>query len=140
MKRKHYPVTIDGTTYKLRLTRAGQRALRMQYDEPPLSVVLDAQSDEDKMCSLLTQALSWPDSGNPITDGEQLYDLLVDSGYAGPEQFCGLALEIAAASGLMTAEQAGKTRQKLASVFRQAFEDGVVELETGENPTTPPGP
>ena len=60
-------------------------------------------------------------SGNPITDGEEFYDLLVDWGYRGPVQFSALAFDIAAASGLLTEDQAERLKRSMAEATEEAF-------------------
>lgn len=121
MARNYYPLRGEGAEYRLRLTVGGQRSLRARFGEDTLQTVLLAAGDTERMCALLTQALNWPDSGNPITDGEQLYDLLVDWGWSGQEQFGALAFELAAASGLITQDQAGKLKQTLHTAMEEAF-------------------
>ena len=129
MARKHYPVTLDGITYRLRLTVGGQRSLQSRFGEETLQTVFLAAADSQRMCALLTEALSWPDSGNPITDGEQLYDLLVDGGWTGQERFGALAFDLAAASGLITEAQA----KQLKSTLHTAMEDAFSHLGEGDD-------
>ena len=73
------------------------------------------------MAALLEEALNWENSGNPVTDGEVFYDLLVDQGYCGQIQFSGLAFDIAVASGLMTAQQAGQLKTSVAQAVEEVF-------------------
>lgn len=73
------------------------------------------------MAALLEEALNWEGSGNPVTDGEVFYDLLVDQGYCGQVQFSGLAFDIAVASGLMTADQAGQLKRSVAQAVEDVF-------------------
>lgn len=62
---------------------AGQKALRDKWGEDILTILLSAAGEGEKLCDLLTQALSWPGNENEIRDGEALYDRLVDEGWRG---------------------------------------------------------
>jgi hypothetical protein len=96
---------VEGTECRLRLTMAGQRALCREWGEEILPFLLGAATDPDRLCALLTQALTWPESGNPITDGAALYDALVDGGWQGQGAFAALVFELGTVSGLLTREQ-----------------------------------
>ena len=140
MARKHFPVTLDGNTYRLRLTISGQRSLKSRFGEDTMETILQAGTDSERMCALLTEALSWPDSGNSITDGEQFYDMLVDSDYAGQERFFCLAMDIATASGLLTAQQADDAKRALGKAVEETFRSANEAMSQGEavqeeNPT-----
>lgn len=121
MARKYHLIRLEGREYRLRLTLRGQRQLRDRFGEETLETVFLAATDGERMCALLTEALSWPESGNSVTDGEAFYDLLVDGGYRGQERFGGLAFDIAAASGLITEEQARQLKESLRTALEQAF-------------------
>ena len=66
-----------------------------------------------------------------MTDGEVFYDLLVDWGYRGQEQFGGLAFDLAACSGLITEGQAKQLKDTLHAAVAEAFTrlDGPEEEE-----------
>ena len=150
MARKSFSVRMDGKEYRLRLTAGGQKALRQRFNEVPLEIAMTAANDEERLTALLTEALSWPDSGNTITDGEEFYDLLVDNGYAGQGRFNALVMDIVAASGMIKPDVAAKnktaTDKLLDRVYNQIFDRmesgdlGGTETagETEENPTTQP--
>ena len=121
MARKCYILRGEGAEYRLRLTVGGQRNLRARFGEDTLQTVFLAAGDSERMCALLTEALNWSESGNSLTDGEQLYDLLVDWGWRGQERFGALAFDLAAASGLLTEEQAGQLKQTLRNAMEEAF-------------------
>ncbi len=122
MAKKCYALTVDGKKVRLRLTVAGQRLLRERYEQDIMQTVLDAASDGEKLAALLEAALNWKDSGNPILDGEELYDLLVDEGWSGQERFGGLALDIAGASGLFSAGQVERMKASIAQAVEEAFQ------------------
>ena len=129
MARKYLPLRGDGAEYRLRLTLGGQRNLRSRFGEDTLQTVFLAAGDSERMCALLTEALSWPESGNTVTDGEVFYDLLVDWGYRGQEQFG--AFDLAACSGLITEGQAKQLKDTLHAAVAEAFTrlDGPEEEE-----------
>lgn len=129
MARKNHPVRLDGKEYKLRLTIAGQKHLRQQFNKPPIDVAMEAASDEEMLCALLTEALSWPESGNEITDGEEFYDLLVDNGYDGQDQFFGLVMDIASKSGMMKPEVAKRAKDATEKMLNKAFASAFDAME-----------
>lgn len=132
MAKRFYALNLDGQKLCLRLTVAGQRTLRERFQEETLQTVLGAAGDSERMAALLDAALNWPGSGNQVTDGEVLYDLLVDQGWNGQVQFGGLAFDIAAQSGLISAEQAEQLKASIAQAVEDAFRllDGGTEEQT----------
>lgn len=128
MAKRYYPLNLDGEQVQLRLTVAGQRALREEFQEEAMQTVLSAAGDCDRMAALLHAALNWKGNGNAIQDGGELYDRLVDEGWGGQAQFGGLAFDIAAASGLISQAQAVQLKTSL----EQAVEDIFRQLEEGE--------
>ena len=110
MSRKYHTLRLGDDQYRLRLTIRGQDTIQ---------TVLGAATDSRRMVALLEEALNWEGNENPVTDGERFYDLLVDQGYCGQIQFSGLAFDIAACSGLVTAEQA----KTLAKAVTDAYAD-----------------
>lgn len=109
------------TEYRLRLTMAGQKALRDKWGEDILTLLLSAAGEGEKLCDLLTQALSWPGNENEIRDGEALYDRLVDEGWRGQGAFAGLAFDLGEASGLLTRDQVRELKQSVERAFEEAF-------------------
>jgi hypothetical protein len=86
------------------------------------------------MAAVLEAALNWSGSENPIRDGEELYDALVDEGWSGQEQFGALAFDIAAASGLISAQQARQLKESLREAVEQAFQTLEEEQDEDESP------
>lgn len=121
MSRKFHSLRLGDTQYRLRLTIRGQKNLAQRFQEDTLQTVLTAPADSQRMAALLEEALNWEEGGNPVTDGEAFYDLLVDQGYCGQVQFSGLAFDIAVASGLMTEEQAGQLKTSVAQAVADVF-------------------
>ena len=124
MKRSYLPLVVEGAEYGLRLTIAGQRRLKERWQEESLQFLLSAATEPDKLCDLLTQALSWPGNGNPLTDGGELYDRLVDAGWRGQERFAALVFDLGEASGLLTREQADQLTRAVAQALAAAFTQG----------------
>lgn len=122
MTRKCCELSAGGETFRLRLTMAGQKALREQWEEDILSFLLTAAGEPERLCSLLTQALNWPDSGNAVTDGGALYDALVDEGWQGQTRFAALVFQLGTVSGVLTPEQARQLTQAVEQTFQQAFQ------------------
>lgn len=122
MTRKCYELSAGGNTLRLRLTMAGQKALREQWGEDILSFLLTAASEPERLCSLLTQALNWPENGNTVTDGGALYDALVDEGWQGQTRFAALVFQVGAVSGILSPEQARQLTQAVEQTFQQAFD------------------
>lgn len=121
MNKRCYELPVGGEKVRLRLTMAGQRALREQWDEDILSFLLTAAGDPARLCALLTEALNWPESGNDLADGGALYDALVDEGWQGQTQFAALAFQIGVVSGVLTAKQAGQLTDAVEQTFAEAF-------------------
>lgn len=122
MTKRYYPLVLGEEEYRLRLTMAGQKALKEQWGEDILPFFFSAATDGEKLCALLGQCLTWSDSGNPITDGAALYDRMVDEGWQGQECFAGLIFELAQVSGLLDAQQAQTLNAAVRKAYRQVFE------------------
>lgn len=139
MAKRTYDIKANGEVYRLRLTLGGQRMLRRQFDEDTLETVLGAAVDGERMAAVLQQALNWDGNDNRITDGEALYDLLVDCGWSGQEAFGALAFEIAAESGLISREQAEKLKATVKENVVRAFDGlGDGERKEADRPTGNP--
>lgn len=126
---------LGDVTVKLRLTLRGQKELRKLNPDPGMSVlgiIMGSVDEPEDMGNLLTQALNWDGNKNEITDGYELYDLLVDNGYRGSEAFLKLALEIADNAGLITYDERKKMERALTAQLRKVM-DGI-EGAFGEEP------
>lgn len=127
MARRCYELCLDGTVYKLRLTLKGQKALMERSPgSPALACVMGAIDDAEDLVALLTEALNWEGNENPIHDGEELYDLLVDNGYAGNAAFMDLVFSIAHNAGLISWDEMNKL-QRATGVMLQRNIDSLVE-------------
>ena len=129
-----YDRVLDGKTFWFRLTIGKQRELREKYSEETVQTILTAPYDLDKLSYLLGAAASWPGNDNPTTDGDEIYDLLVDDGVCGSVSFVGVVAMIAAISGIVD--------EKMRDTFSQAAQrewDSVMASFSGEtvDPTSP---
>ena len=150
MARQCYKLNLNGVDYKLRLTMAGQKALKERDPETPiLAIMLGALDDLDDMEFILTTALNWDGNENKIRTGEALYDELVDAGYRGSEMFLEVILGIAHNAGLLSDDERDKVRRSTVRLLRKSMEnlddfadnqehDGGDEGEGEEGPENPP--
>lgn len=99
---------IDGKniTAKFRITLGGQRALKEKYDGEVLNLIFQAIDNAEIMADVFTEALNYRGNENQITDGEEMYDLLVDNGCAGVGDFAEILFGIAAKSGIVSESDA----------------------------------
>lgn len=119
MARKSYELNLAGEKYKLRLTMAGQKALMERFPEQNvLAIIMGASDDLDYMEALLTEALNWEGNPNTIHSGAELYDALVDAGYAGTKDFMVVALNIAKNAGIINQD----ARDRLERVTGKAID------------------
>jgi hypothetical protein len=127
MARQCIKLEVGDVTVKLRLTLKGQKALREKYPEDSvLTTIMEAVDDPEAMDLVLTQALRFDGSGNKIRSGEELYDLLVDNGYEGQEDFMALMMDIAKNAGLVTQDD----RDKLGRVVSKQIRNAMDRLES----------
>ena len=117
----YFSLRVGDTEYRLRLTMAGQRALREKWDEDILTFLLSAASDGERLCDLLSQALRWPGNENALQDGAALYDALVDEGWQGQNAFAVLAFDLGCSSGLLTGVQAEELKGVVCRAYDAAF-------------------
>jgi hypothetical protein len=135
MARRCYKLNLNGVDYKLRLTLAGQKAIRERDPETPiLAALMSALDDPDEMDFILSTALNWDGNENKITSGEALYDEMVDAGYRGNEKFLEVILGIAHNAGLLSDDERDKVRRSTLRILKQTMDnlDGGTEEEEGE--------
>lgn len=116
-------------TVSLRLTLGGQINLKNMYKEvngTALQVIFMGMDDPAVMADVFTECLTFEGNNNDIIDGEELYDLLVDNGYAGEEQFVPLLTSIAEASGLLS-------KNKKAAIDEMAINGNEIGEEATKN-------
>lgn len=116
--RNSYELTLkngkNDITVNFRLTFGGQIALKKKFpkesdgkngNEGALQIIFAAMDDAEVMVGVFTEALNFVGNENPITNGEELYDLLVDNGYKSSASFVPILTAIANVSGLITDKQ-----------------------------------
>lgn len=128
---KSYDVTLENgkntVNLSLRINVAAQKMLKKKYNEDAIASILSAVSDVDKMTYIFGLALNYKNNENAITDGEEFYDLLVDNGYAGQNDFMRLLTSVAAASGLISEKQKKQIDDFSEGVTDEAFGDAFGE-------------
>lgn len=124
-------IKVDGKETKLsfRLTLKGQMALKEKYEESAVTTIMSSVDDAEKYATVLTEALNYKGNENTITDGEELYDILVDNGYAGTEDFMRLGVEIGVASGLLSKAQGEKIVKMAAGIIDDALDEAEPEAK-----------
>jgi len=144
MARKCYELRLGGSVYKLRLTLTGQKQLQEKNPElPVLAAVMSAADDPADMENLLTAALNWEGNENPVHDGAELYDLMVDEGYCGAKRFMEVALNIAHNAGLIDEDERRKVSAGVSRQLNRAFDSLTGEDspgQDGEDAESPEGP
>ena len=142
MARQCYKLNLNGVDYKLRLTLAGQKALKERDPETPiLAVLLGALDYPEDMDFVLSTALNWDGNENKIRSGEALYDEMVDAGYRGNEKFLEVVLGIAHNAGLLSDDERNKVRRATLRMLREGMDniDSDADDEEGEeSPENPP--
>lgn len=124
----------------LRLTCGGQRKLKEMFDDDTMGVLMGAINEIDKTVAVLETALNYKNNDNNITDGEELYDLLVDNGYCGSEEFAKLITDIAVCSGIIKKAQANSIVKSVEKTYATMFDslDDIVENELESKDTHTP--
>lgn len=119
MARKSYELNLNGEKYKLRLTMAGQKALLGRFHgQNILAIIMGAADDLEYLEELLYQALNWEGNPNTVHSGSELYDAMVDAGYAGTKDFMAVTLSIAKNAGIITQD----ARDRLERVTGKAID------------------
>lgn len=104
-----YDRILDGKQYSFRLTALAQKEMERKFKESAMQIMFQAVDDIEKMTYLLGVAANYKGNDNPTTDGDDIYNLLVDDGVCGQDGFFEVACKIAIASGIMSEDFAGKT-------------------------------
>lgn len=130
-----YTMILNGESYELKLTAKAQQNLESKYKDSALSVIFNAIDRAGVRADVFQQALNFKGSANPVKDGYEFCDLLVENGYAGQEDFAKVLLGTAKASGIISGKLEDQLTKRLASYMDKLFEeDDGGELEV-ENPT-----
>lgn len=128
-----YERKLDGQVFNFRLSVGAQKAMEKKFGEPAMQTVLAAAMDTERMTYLLGAAANYRGNENPTTDGEEIYDLMVDDGVCGQEDFLKEACMIANASGIVRDEDAKRilsgVREYMDDVFNSFGEMGPTQTE-----------
>lgn len=108
--------------FHLRLTVGSQLKLKKLFGEEGIKLIFNAMDDLELMLKLLTEALSFKDNENPVNDGEQFYEILVNNGYCGKEDFARLIFKIAVSSGIIKPEQEEKLSKMIDNTYSSMFD------------------
>lgn len=142
MKTLELKIKRDNATEKvhLRLTCGGQRRLKEMFEDETMSILMGAINEIDKTVAVLETALNYKDNDNTITDGEELYDLLVDNGTCGNEEFAKLITDIAVCSGIIKKTQANSLVKSVERTYATMFDslDDIIEQGIAEQNTETP--
>lgn len=120
--------------FALRFPVASQLKFKKKYKLEGVQAVLNCFDDLEMMLDFFTEALSFKDNNNPVTDGAEFYDILVNNGYCGQEDFTKLVLEIAACSGIVKKEQGEKVAEAISETYSAMFDSFSIEKEAGNEP------
>ena len=125
--RKSYEMTLDNgdTTVdvNLRLTLGAQVELKKKYKQNTFATIMQAMDDAEIASEVFTQALKYSGNQNTIKNGADLYDLLVDNGYAGYEGIGRVLLEVAASSGIISDSTKEKALKSVLDTFDDLFDE-----------------
>lgn len=144
MARSCYVLRLGDKEYKLRLTLKGQQKVKeLDREAPVMALVMSAVDDPEAMEVLLTEALNWEGNSNKIHSGAELYDMMVDNGYSGSEDFLEVVLGIAHNAGLLTEDDRAKVERVTKKVIRSNMDalakEDELEEEGEESPENPLG-
>ena len=113
--------------FNLRLTISSQLKLKKLCGEEGIQLIFTVMNDLELMLKLLTEALSFKGNENPVTDGEQFYEILVNNGFCGKEDFARLTFKIAVSSGIIKPEQEEKLSKMISDTYNT-----MIDSLTGE--------
>lgn len=80
---KTYDRILDSKQYSFRLTALAQKEMERKFKAPAMQIMFQAVDDIEKMTYLLGVAANYKGNDNPTTDGDDIYNLLVDDGVCG---------------------------------------------------------
>ena len=112
-----YDRMLGNELYNFRLTVGAQKALEKKFGEQANQFVFACADSVEKMTYFLGAAASYQGNENPTTNGDEIYDLLVDDGVAGQDGFFGVA------SGIMSEKFAGKSLAAVEKMMQEVIDD-----------------
>lgn len=117
-----YERMIGSDKYNFRLTVGAQKALEKKFGESASQLLLGSAADVEKMTYILGASANYTGNENPTTNGDEIYDLLVDDGVAGEDGFFDIAIKIAVASGIINEKYADKTVEAVKKMLEEAYD------------------
>ncbi len=132
VKTSTFDIQIGDKTVKLRLTVSAQLRLKNKFKQDTIDTILEASADVEKLLAIFDEALSYKDNENEGMTGEELYDVLVDTGVKGINAFAGILFNIANASGILSDKQKEQVESGIDKSYTAIFEhieNGVKEEE-----------
>lgn len=127
-----YNRIMNGQTFSFRLTVGAQKGIEKKFGTTLVQFIFDCADSVEKMTYLLGAAANFKGNENPTVDGDEIFDLLVDDGVGGQDGFCAVAVDIAAASGILS--------ETLAAKSKEGVEKAMNELAESLGPTKEPEP
>lgn len=118
-------------------------ALRAATRDPNASmmgIIMEAIDDPVAMGDLLTEALTWEGNPNKLRSGEDLYDLMVEDGYSGTEDFLDVVLGIAHKAGLLSEADCARVARSTKRMLRKGMEGLDIPDEDEEGEESPENP
>ncbi len=126
----NYYMAVGGQDYELRLTAKAQANLESKYGTTITGLLADAIDKAQIRAEMFKAALNWNGNANPITNGYDFCDALVDDGVAGQEAWAAIICDLNVASGIISAATRDEIMNRVRGVFENIGEDDE------ENPTT----
>lgn len=107
--------------FNLRLNVLSQLKLKRETGTEGMDLIFKAMDDLSTMLKVFSESLGFPENENPITTGVEFYELLVDNGYNGREDFATLLFNIASHSGMVKEEQAEKLTHTITKMYNDVY-------------------
>lgn len=147
---KSNQITVGKEKFKLRITAQGQKNLIQEHGKTFFALVSESMEPGGVgIIDIFTEALNFKGNDNTVTDGDELYDLMIDAGYD-QEKIFKTVVETGKISGILSAEEAkifqSVTKNVKSSVFQKleeaaeelvGIEDEEVEKEPEPTPSEP---
>ena len=136
---KSNQITIGKEKFKLRITAQGQKNLIQEHGKTFFALVSESMEPGGiGIVDILTEALNFKGNDNTVTDGAELYDLMIDAGYDQGRIFK-TVVETGKISGILSEEEAkifqSVTETVKSGVFKKLEEAAEDLIKFEEEPT-----
>lgn len=123
---KSNQITVGKEKFKLRITAQGQKNLIQEHGKTFFGLVSESMEPGGVgIIDILTEALNFKGNDNSVTDGDELYDLMIDAGYD-QEKIFKTVVETGKTSGILSEKEAQTflrvTKQVKTGVFQKLEE------------------